>query len=99
MKYSDIKRDINFNILKESNENLAYLTHFLHHQEETAVSPYYKTAAETYLSSMIDQPYPMPLNLDFAFPLLKSKKALLVGSALLIVAIFRAHNNYLSHSI
>lgn len=68
MKYSDIKRDINFSILKETNENLAYLTHFLHHEGETAVSPYYKKEAETYLSSMMDEPYAKPLNLDFDVP-------------------------------
>lgn len=68
MKYSDIKRDINFSILKESDENLAYLTHFLHHQEETAVSPYYKTKAKTYLSSLTDEAYSTPLNLDFDVP-------------------------------
>ncbi len=67
MKYSEIKKILNFNILKEESDNLAYLTHFLHQKEEN-IAHYYKLPAETYLSSLAAKPYKKSLKLDYDVP-------------------------------
>lgn len=74
-KYSDLKRKINFNILKEDSEAPAYLTHYLHHSQGD-ISSYYKTPAEKYLFSKIAEPLQHYLQFEFdvPFPPIKNSK-------------------------
>ncbi len=34
-KYSEIKEKVNFDVIKKTDEGLAYLTHYLHHNKNT----------------------------------------------------------------
>ncbi len=75
-KYSDLKEKVNFDVLKETEEGLAYLTHYIHHNKN-GISHYYKENAENYLINKIDEPlFPEYLNLKFdvPFPPVKNPK-------------------------
>ncbi len=67
LKYSEIKTRMKHNILNEKSEDLAYLTHYLHHSDKD-ISKYYKTHAENYMSSMVAEPTQGYLELDFDVP-------------------------------
>ncbi len=67
MTYSEIKEKINFNILKEDSENLAYISHYLHNHDERT-SKYYKKSAINYLFDFIEEPSQGYLKLDFDVP-------------------------------
>lgn len=66
MKYSQVKEKIKSNVLKEESENLAFLTHYLHHSKN-GVSQYYKTNAEEYFNSIVEEPLAKYLKLDLKF--------------------------------
>lgn len=66
MKYSQIKEKIKSNVIKEEGENLAYLTHYLHHNKNGA-SKYYKQYAQAYFESVVEEPLEKYLRLDLKF--------------------------------
>ena len=68
MKYSEIKQKINFDILKETDENLAYITHYFH-QYKHNTSNQYKEAAEKFIDPDIkDSFFQEQLNFEFDIP-------------------------------
>jgi DNA (cytosine-5)-methyltransferase 1 len=77
MKYSHIKKKINSNVVKETGNNLAFLSHYLHHNNN-GISKYYKQNAEEYFISKVEEPLEkyIKLNLDFdvPFPPVKNSK-------------------------
>ena len=77
MNYSEIKEKINSNVLKEQSENLAYFTHYLHHNKN-GISSYYKKNAEEYFESIVSEPLAkylrFNLNFDIPFPPVKKPK-------------------------
>ena len=75
-KYSEIKEKVNFDVIKETDEGLAYLTHYLHHNKN-GISHYYKDNAINYLENIVEEPlFPEYLNLKFdvPFPPVKNPK-------------------------
>lgn len=66
IKYSEFKEQIKLDTLKESTENLAYITHFLHNKEN-GVSKYYQSQAEEFIKSELNEPLQEYLKLDFKF--------------------------------
>ncbi len=66
MKYSEIKKLINRNILKESNEDLAYFSHYLHNYKNE-ISIYYKRNAENFFYNIVSEPLEKYLKLDLIF--------------------------------
>jgi DNA (cytosine-5)-methyltransferase 1 len=73
-KYSEIKKKINFDILKEEDQGLAYLSHYLHNNGN-GISKYYKSEANNYLSNRVSEPlFPEYLNLKFDVPFPPNKK-------------------------
>ena len=77
MNYSEIKEKINSNVLKEQSEDLAYFTHYLHHNKN-GISSYYKQKAEKYFESIVSEPLAdllrINLNFDVPFPPVKKSK-------------------------
>jgi len=74
-KYSEIKEKINFNVIKENGEGLAYLTHYLHHNKN-GISKYYRQNAEKYVDSIVSEPlFPEYLDLKFDIPFPPNKKS------------------------
>jgi len=77
MKYSQIKEKIKSNIVKDGSENLAYLTHYLHHNKNK-ISEYYKQRAQEYFESVVEEPLEkylrLDLNFDVPFPPVKKPK-------------------------
>ena len=75
MNYSEIKEKINSNVLKEQGDNLAYFTHYLHHNKNS-ISSYYKKNAEEYFESIVSEPLSkylrFNLNFDIPFPPVKN---------------------------
>jgi len=77
-KYSDIKKRINLNPIKEKGDGAAYFTHFLYNQNSNR-SQYFKKYAEKYWKSKTseklslistfkqDIPFPEPKNPKFTF--------------------------------
>jgi DNA (cytosine-5)-methyltransferase 1 len=77
-KYSDIKKQIKLNVVKEKSNGAAYFTHFLYNQNSN-ISHYFKKFAEEYwerktsekLTSSIrfiqDVPFPEPKKTKFTF--------------------------------
>lgn len=82
MKYSDIKKRLKFEVVKETENNLAYLTHYFQNSKN-GISKYYKSSAEKHLYKIYDQldfveepnfqTY-LPINWDVPFPPPKSPK-------------------------
>lgn len=66
IKYSEFKEHIKLDTLKESTENLAYVTHFLHNREN-GLSKYYKSQAEEFIKSELNESLQEYLKLDFKF--------------------------------
>lgn len=66
MKYSEIKKIINSNVLKEQSESLAYFTHCLH-QNKNGISSYYKKNAEEYFQNIVSEPLARYLKFDLKF--------------------------------
>ena len=77
MKYSQIKEKVNSNVVKEESENLAYLSHYLHHKV-SGVSEYYKENAQVFFESIVEEPLEkylkLGLNFDVPFPPVKNPK-------------------------
>ena len=70
MKYSQIKDNINYNVLKENDDGVAYLTHFVHHNQNTT-SKYYKKEAENFINTFTSESfkqYNLPFEFDVPFP-------------------------------
>ncbi|WP_317174681.1 DNA (cytosine-5-)-methyltransferase [Chryseobacterium antibioticum] len=82
MKYSDIKERLKFEVVKETENNLAYLTHYFQNPKN-GVSKYYKSNAEKQLYKIYDkldfveepnfQAY-LPIKWDIPFPPPKKAK-------------------------
>jgi len=75
-KYSELKKKIKVDILKEKGEGLAYLTHYLHHSDN-GVSHYYKDNADDFIVNYVSEPlFPEYLKLEFdvPFPPVKNPK-------------------------
>lgn len=75
MLYSEIKTLLKVNVLKETGDESAYLTHYFHHHKSD-ISHYYKTQAENTLSFAVaetKQRY-LALNYDVPFPPVKMPK-------------------------
>lgn len=82
MKYSDIKERLKFEVVKETENNLAYLTHYFQNPKN-GVSKYYKSNAEKHLYKIHDkldlieepnfQAY-LPIKWDIPFPPPKKAK-------------------------
>ncbi len=75
-KYSELKNKIKVDIVKEKEEGLSYLTHYLHHHKNV-VSHYYKVDAEKFVTNIVSEPlFPEYLNLKFdvPFPPVKNPK-------------------------
>jgi len=66
MKYSELKKQINIDTLKDTTENLAYLTHYLHNRKN-GVSQYYRPQAEEYFENVVNEPLQQYLTLDLKF--------------------------------
>lgn len=75
-KYSDIKERLNFVVVKETGNDLAYLTHYFQNHKN-GVSQYFKPSAEKYLYNLhdklnlIEEPdfqYYLPIQWDIPFP-------------------------------
>ena len=76
VKYSKMKEKIKFDILKDKSEDLAYLTHYLQHNQNGG-SKYYKSHAMEYLSTIVAEPlhqYNLPFEFDVPFPPIESPK-------------------------
>ncbi len=72
--YSELKEKIKFNIIRDNDEGLAYLTHFLQHRKN-GVSHYYKKNAEEYYENKISESlFPEYLNIEFDVPFPPVKK-------------------------
>lgn len=65
-KYSEIKKQININTLKDTTENLAYLTHYLHNIEN-GISHYYRQQAQEYLKNIVNDTLQEYLTRDLKF--------------------------------
>lgn len=65
-KYSEIKEKIGIDTLKDTTENSAYLTHYLHNRKN-GVSKYYLPQAEEYFTSVVNEPLQEYLTLDLKF--------------------------------
>lgn len=65
-KYSEIKKQININTLKDTTENLAYLTHYLHNIEN-GILHYYRQQAQEYLKNIINDTLQEYLTRDLKF--------------------------------
>lgn len=82
MKYSDIKERLKFEVVKETENNLAYLTHYFQNPKN-GISQYYKPNAEKHLYKIYDkldiveepnfQTY-LPIKWDVPFPPPKNSK-------------------------
>lgn len=75
-KYSDIKKELQFKVDKIVDNDLAYLTHYLHNHKN-GVSQYFKPAAKKYLTELheehniVEEPnfqYYLPIEWDIPFP-------------------------------
>ena len=76
IKYSEFKEKLGVNVLKESNEGLAYLTHYLQ-QNDKVVAKYYKKNADDYFTSKVEEPLfngYLDLKYDVPFPPVKNEK-------------------------
>jgi len=76
MKYSLIKDSIKYNVLKETNDGLAYLTHFIHHNQ-SATAIYYKKKAKDYIKTCTSESfhqYNLPFDFDVPFPPVENPK-------------------------
>lgn len=76
IKYSEFKEKLGVNVLKESNEGLAYLTHYLQ-QNNKVVANYYKENADDYFVSKVEEPLfneYLDLKYDVPFPPVKNEK-------------------------
>lgn len=81
-KYSEIKESLKFEVVKEKENNLAYLTHYFQNHKN-GVSPYYKPLAEKHLFKIHEnlvlvgepdfQTY-LPIEWDIPFPPVKNPK-------------------------
>lgn len=65
-KYSEIKKQITIDTLKDTTENLAYLTHYLHNRKN-GFSQYFRPQAEEYFESLVNEPLQEYLTLDLKF--------------------------------
>jgi len=76
IKYSEFKEKINIDILKDTTENSAYLTHYLHNKENDATKYYYEQADEIF-NTLVNEPLNEYLSLNFKFdiPFPEPKKA------------------------
>ncbi len=75
-KYSEIREALKLDVVKEKDEGLAYLTHYLH-QNKGKASDYYHKEAVNYLDNKVLEPlFAELLNLKFdvPFPPVKSPK-------------------------
>jgi len=73
-KYSELKDKINIDVVKEKDEGLSYLTHYLHNSKN-GVSHYYKQNAEEFIANNVSEPlFPEYLNLKFDVPFPPKKK-------------------------
>lgn len=66
IKYSQIKKKVKSNILKDESENLAILTHYLQNLNNGIVSQY-KVLAEKYFKDIVEEPLDKILKLDLKF--------------------------------
>lgn len=75
-KYSNIKEELEISVEKENENQLAYLTHYLHNHKN-GVSRHYKVNATNYLENIFEQKniieepdfqYFIPINWDVPFP-------------------------------
>ncbi len=66
VKYSELKKQINIDTLKDTTENLAYLTHYLHNQKN-GISQHYQPQAEEYFKNVVNEPLQQYLTLDLKF--------------------------------
>ena len=76
MKYSELRNKIEYNVLKDNDESLAYLTHFLHQNSEK-ISNNYKQEAKKYIINRLSEPftqYNLPFEFDVPFPPIKNPK-------------------------
>ena len=76
--YSEIKKILNINVLKEKNEGAAYFTHYLHNKNDIKIAEYYKTEAEKFTKNKINQSFARYLkqkvSFDIPFPETKNPK-------------------------
>jgi DNA (cytosine-5)-methyltransferase 1 len=75
-KYSELKEEINIDVLKEPGEGAAYFTHYLH-SNKNGISGYYKTGAADYLLEKVEEPLVkeyLDLEFDVPFPPVKNPK-------------------------
>jgi len=73
-KYSEIKEKMNIDIVREKEEGLSYLTHYLHHNQN-GISHYYKQGAKNFIENFVSEPlFPEYLNLKFDVPFPPVKK-------------------------
>lgn len=74
IKYSDLRKDINIEPLKDDDNLQAYVTHYLHNQEN-GVSSFFKENAGEYLSKFdFNNQIMLPLKWDIPFPSVKSPR-------------------------
>ncbi|RLD67303.1 MAG: DNA (cytosine-5-)-methyltransferase [Bacteroidetes bacterium] len=76
MKYTEVKKKFGLDILKSTDEGLAFLTHYLHNNRNSAAN-YYKENAIDYLSGMVEEPLfseYLDLKFDVPFPPLDISK-------------------------
>ncbi len=81
-KYLDIKKRLKFEVVKETGNDLAYLTHYFQNHKN-GVSQYFKPSAEKYLYNLheklklVEEPdfqYYLPIQWDIPFPPVKNPK-------------------------
>ena len=76
--YSEIKKILNINVLKEKNEGAAYFTHYLHNKNDIKIAEYYKTEAEKFTKSKINQSFTryskQKVSFNIPFPETKNPK-------------------------
>ncbi len=81
-KYLDIKKRLKFEVVKETGNDLAYLTHYFQNHKN-GISQYFKPSAEKYLYNLheklklVEEPdfqYYLPIQWDIPFPPTKNPK-------------------------
>ena len=81
-KYLDIKKRLKFEVVKETGNDLAYLTHYFQNHKN-GISQYFKPSAEKYLYNLheklklFEEPdfqYYLPIQWDIPFPPTKNPK-------------------------
>lgn len=78
IKYSEIRKKLKINTLKNNDDDLAYFTHYLHNKNNKKISSYFKKQTEKFLKNKVEQSFfeykKTDINFNIPFPEAKKPK-------------------------